>query len=105
MRNMRMLAMNTSSFLTGRLTPDQLEGVLNVNDILQLDAECLTAEKKTVLSRLVGLFSPQFPPTDSRRLIWRAVLEHQEQFTAGQKSEIAAWIRARFEANEEGEAE
>ena len=105
-RDLRMLALNVLEFLAGKLPPEQLEEIVNVADVLDLDPSGSTQEKKTVLSKLIALFSPQFDATESRRALWQLVLEHQEQLTAPQKAKVAASIGERYSSSKEiGEEE
>ncbi len=100
-RDLRMLALNVLEFLATKLPPEQLEEVVNVADVLDLDPGVATPEKRNVLSKLAGLFSPHFDATESRRALWELVLEHQEQLTTTQKAKVAASIGERYSGSKE----
>lgn len=103
--DLELLALSVLESLAEKLSANDFEKVVDVQDALQLDPVVSTTQKRRVLAKLTELFTYEFETTPARERSLRAVLERSDQFSQSQKENMAQAVNRRYGGKDRNEEE
>jgi hypothetical protein len=102
---LRKDALDVLDYLASNASPEELEQLFDVKDILSITRDAMAWQRNKLLTKYAELFQTRYPATEGRTEIWKQLLQHGDLLDFRDKASISGDLVNRNATQPAGEGD